>query len=347
MSNKVSTRNIVLAVTGAIVWLIGRQFMRHRGASNLMGQVVLIAGGSRGVGFLMAQEFALQGSKLIICARNQQELERAREDLAQQGADVLAIPCDITKEEQVQQMVNSATAHYGQIDVLVNNAGIITVGPFLSQATKEFEDSMNDMFWGPYYTIKAVLPQMLQRQQGRIVNITSIGGKISVPHLLSYSSAKFALVGFSEGLHAEMAREGIKVVTVVPGLMRTGSAIRAYFLGNKHREEFTLFDILDSLPFISMSAKKAAQQIVQATARGDAEIILSFPAKVAVRLHGLLPGFTSTFFGWIDRLLPKASPGSRGERYTGEQSETTLSQSFLTELNQKAARKYNEIPEQH
>lgn len=340
MSNKVSIGSLIAAAAG--LWFIGRRLMQQRNANNLLEQVVLITGGSRGLGFVMAQEFAQQGAKLIICARDERELESARQQLASQGADVLAIPCDVTNIEQIARMVAQATEHYGQIDVLVNNAGIITVGPLMDQTLKDFEDSMNSMFWGSYHTTRAVLPQMLERKNGHIVNITSIGGKISVPHLLPYDCAKFALVGFSEGLHAEMAKEGIKVLTVVPGLMRTGSPIHAVFKGS-HHAEYALFSILDSLPFISMNARKAARQIVRATQQGKAEITLTIPAKVAVEVHGLLPGLTSIFLGMIDRLLPSTVPMEGLKDYTGEESKTPLSESFLTALNRRAAQEYNEI----
>src|SRR5439155_20746967 len=137
-------------------------------------------------------------------------------------------------------------------------------------------------FWSALYTIEAAVPDMIRRGGGRIVNITSIGGKISVPHLLPYCASKFALVGLSEGLHAELKRLGITVTTVVPGLMRTGSPRNADFKG-QHRAEFTWFNISDTLPVISMSAEAAARQIICACKRGDAEVILSLPAMFGIR----------------------------------------------------------------
>ena len=213
----------------------------HGWGIDLRDRVVLITGGSRGIGLAMAEEFARHDAKLVLCARGEQELARAEQILRPQGADVLTIPCDITDTEQVQRLVDQITEHYGQIDILVNNAGIISAGPIQTLTRRDFEESMNVIFWGMYNVTMAVLPQMLARKSGQITNITSIGGKVSVPHLLSYSSAKFAAVGFSEGLRAELARQGIKVTTVAPGLMRTGSALNTTMKGNKHREEYTAF----------------------------------------------------------------------------------------------------------
>ena len=339
MSSK-RTRNTPTVVTTAKTLFASWRFARRK-AVDMHGQVVLITGSSRGLGLALAEEFALQGSRVVVSARDEQELERARQQLADQGAEVLAIPCDMTQREQVQHLMEQATTHYGRVDILVNNAGIITVGPFLAQTLNDFEDSMNVLFWGPVYTTLAVLPQMLERKSGCIVNISSIGGKVSVPHLLPYSSAKFALTGFSEGLHAELAKEGISVVTVTPGLMRTGSPVNALFKG-QHHAEYTWFSIADSLPLLSMSAKKAAQHIVRATQRRNVEVTLTFPAKMLALAHGTFPQLTINLLSIVNRFLPNAGQTEGFDRSTGKESETPLSQSFLTTLGQKAAQTYNE-----
>lgn len=335
-----STKNNLTVVTD-VGTLLARWRRTQRKAVDMHGYVVLITGSSRGLGLALAEEFALQGARLVLSARDEQELEQARQQLASQGAEVLAIPCDVTRREQVQHLVEQATVHYGRVDILVNNAGIITVGPFLAQTLNDFEDSMNVLFWGPVYATLAVLPQMLERKSGSIVNISSIGGKVSVPHLLPYSSAKFALTGFSEGTHAELAKEGIHVVTVTPGLMRTGSPVNALFKG-KHHAEYTWFSIADSLPLLSMSAKKAAQHIVRATQRHSVEVTLTLPAKMLALFHGVFPQLTIKILSIVDRLLPKTGQAQGFDRSTGKESETSLSQSFLTTLGQQAAQTYNQ-----
>jgi len=297
------------------------------------------------LGMAMAEEFARKGARLVLTARDEQELEEARQQLGQQGADVVTIACDITNREEVQRLIDSTTERFGQIDVLVNNAGVITVGPLMAQTLKDFEESMDIMYWGPFYATMAVLPQMLRRKSGRIVNITSIGGKVAVPHLLPYDSAKFAIVGFSEGLRAELTKEGIQVVTIAPGLMRTGSQINAFFKGN-NRAEYTWFTVLGSIPPLSMSAKRAAQQIVKATERGKAEVILSFPAILMAKFHGLFPGATASILGLVNRFLPGAGPVQGLDRKTGEESQTPISNSFVTALSQKATKEYNQESQQ-
>ncbi len=317
-----------------------RELIQRRKFIELQGKVVLITGGSRGFGLAMAEGFAQEGAKLVICSRESDELARAQAKLQEMNADVLTVECDVTKPEEVQQLIMQATAHYGHVDILVNDAGIISAGPLNTLTRSDFEESMNIIFWGTYNTTMAVLPQMRARGNGRIVNIASIGGKVSVPHLLSYASAKFAVVGLSEGLHAELAQEGIDVITVAPGLMRTGSQVNAVAKGDKHKEEYTLFALIDTLPGSSISVQRAAKQVVRATKRGDTELIISVPAQILARLHGAFPGLITDILTLSTRFLPK---GEGTTRYTGRESETPISESFLTTLGQKSSQEYNEL----
>jgi NAD(P)-dependent dehydrogenase (short-subunit alcohol dehydrogenase family) len=310
---------------------------------DLRGKTVLITGGSRGLGLVMAREFAREGAKVAICARDVEELERARHDLDKRGARVLAVPCDVTERAQVIELVNVVRDHYGRIDVLVNNAGVIQVGPVEVMTIEDYEDAMLTHFWGPLYTTLAVLPEMRARRDGRIVNISSIGGKISVPHLVPYSASKFALVGLSEGLRAELKKDGVVVTTVCPGLMRTGSPRNATFKG-QHRAEYAWFSISDALPVSAMKAERAARQIIAACKRGDAEIILSIQAELAVRFHGLFPGLTADLLALVNRLLPRAG-GIGKRRAKGKDSQSSWSPSLLTALNEKAAMQNNEVAE--
>ncbi len=320
---------------------LGREAMRRWKSIDLQGRVVLITGGSRGLGLAMAEEFAEQGAKLIICSREEDELARASRHLTEFETDILAVPCDVTDSEQVQRLVEQATERFGRIDIVVNNAGVISVGPWQTLTRSDFEEAMNSMFWGTYNTTMAVLPQMVARKSGRIVNITSIGGKVSVPHLLPYCSAKFAAVGFSEGLRAELAKDGVSVVTVAPGLMRTGSYINAFMKGERHQEEYMFFSLLDTLPLTSISAKRAVKQIVNATRRGEAELIITVQAQLAARLHGAFPGLMTDILAVVNRFLPSGE-GAGTARYTGKESETPITQSFLTLLGKQASQQYNE-----
>lgn len=332
-----------LAAVGGLT-LLAKRYRQQQTRLDLTGKVVLITGGSRGLGLAMAEEFGSRGAKIVICARNELDLTHAAEHLRQLGIEALPIPCDIRDRDQVQQLVAQATSHFGHIDVLVNNAGTMIVGPLESQTMDDLEEGMNTMFWGTVYPTWEVMPQMRQRHAGHIVNITSIGGKVSVPHLISYNAAKFAAVGFSEGLHAELAKDGVQVLTVAPGLMRTGSYINALFKG-QYRDEYTLFSLLSSTPLTAMSAGSAARHIVDATRDGKSEVTLTIQAKVLDRFHGLFPGTTANLLGLINRVLPDGYGIPTDEYHLGQDSRTEISESPITTLGRRAARRYNEHPE--
>lgn len=329
----------ILAVAGAAV--LARSAFRRLNAYSFEGKSVLITGGSRGLGLVLARQFAREGARVTICARDEQELARAREDLLKLSAEVFTVQCDVTNNDEVQQMMRAVEERFGRIDVLVNNAGIIQVGPLEVMTFADFEQAMKSHFWGPLQTILAVLPGMRERGEGRIVNVASIGGKISVPHLVPYSASKFALVGLSEGLRAELRKDGILVTTVCPGLMRTGSPRNAEFKG-RHREEYAWFSISDALPLTSISAERAAGKIVEACRQGDAELVISVQAKLAVLFHGIFPGLTADILGMVNELLP--APGGIGTlKVKGKESMSAWSPSWLTLLNERAAVANNEI----
>jgi NAD(P)-dependent dehydrogenase (short-subunit alcohol dehydrogenase family) len=288
---------------GALALAAGRWAWRRRNAESLAGKVVLVTGGSRGLGHLLARLAAAEGAKVVICARDPIELERARLNLLERGAEVLAWPCDVTDPVQVSALVAQAVRRFGGIDVLVNNAGIIQVGPLDDMSLDDFRRAMDVNFWGGVHTTLAVLPLMRPRGRGRIVNIVSIGGKIAIPHLLPYDAAKFALLGFSEGLQAELAKDGIDVVTVIPGLMRTGSTTSAVYQG-RPEEEFEWFTGIAGSRLFSMDARRAARRIVAAMRSGKGELVLGWQAKAARLAKDLFPGLTARVLALAGRWLP-------------------------------------------
>jgi NAD(P)-dependent dehydrogenase (short-subunit alcohol dehydrogenase family) len=329
-----------LGVAGVKLW-------QKRREANLRGQVVLITGSSRGLGLALARAFAREGCCIVLCARDADELQQAQDDMVRRGATAIAIPCDVTDAQQVRDMVETANWQFGGVDILVNNAGVIQVGPLHTATEQDFEDALNTMFWGMLYPIKAVLPQMQARRRGRIVNITSIGGKVGIPHLLPYTCAKFAAVGLSEGLRAELGQQGIVVTTIVPGLMRTGSHLQAEFRGQQDKE-FTWFALGASLPLVSMDAQRAAQQIVQATKRGTAERILSLPANLLGRFHGLFPGTTMNLLQVVNRILPTADNIQPAPPVSGVDLRPRMPSGLfntLTHLGRSAAYRFHQIKE--
>lgn len=312
----------------------------RRQSYNLAGKNVFITGGSRGLGLLLAREFARRGARVAIAARDGEALERATADIRRFGEHVLAIESDITMREEADVAIDRIRQNFGPVDILVNNAGTICVGPLEVMTIDDFRDSLNTHFWGAYFATMAVLPDMRRREQGRIVNISSIGGKISVPHLLPYCVGKFALAGFSQGLRLGLLKDNIRVTTVCPGLMRTGSPRNALFKGN-NEAEYAWFSISDSLPIVSMNAERAAQKILRACIRGKAEVVLSLPAKFAVKFNALFPGITADVMAAANLMLPGAQ-GSDTEIKTGKQSYSEVSPSWVTTLTERAAESNNQ-----
>ena len=225
---------------------------------------VVITGGSRGLGLVMARKLAAQGARLVLLARDEPELDRAKRMLEEEyGAQVLAVRCDVRRQADVRAAVAHILDRLGHVDVLINNAGVIQVGPLEHMEHEDFENAMATHFWGPLHLMLELIPSMRRRGFGRIVNITSIGGRIAVPHLAPYCASKFALIGLSDAVRAELAPHGIRVTTVSPGLMRTGSPVNAQVKG-QHEAEYAWFAIADSLPGFSISAEHAADQILSA-----------------------------------------------------------------------------------
>ena len=310
---------------------------------TLGGQTVLVTGSSRGLGLALAEQFAREGCKLVLCARKEHELARARQRVERSGAEVCAVACDVSRPEQVEHLIRVARQHFGQIDILVNNAGIISVGPLQAQSLEDFREAMDVIFWGTVHPTLAVLPAMIERGRGKIVNITSIGGKVSLPHLLPYNCAKFATVGFSQGLHAELARFGIHVLTVVPGLMRTGSHLNARFKGNQ-AAEYRWFAMGANNPLLSMSAERAARKIVEATRRNQVELTLGWQAKALAGAHDISPGLTAEALGLVNRILPRAAHAVAGSK-SGREIESQSARSPFAKLGRRAAQRYNQIEE--
>lgn len=315
---------------------------RARPKFDFRGKTVLITGGSRGLGLVLARQFADEGARLAVCARDADELLRAKEDLQARGAEVLTVLCDVRNQSEVNRAVETVCNHYGQIDVLINNAGVIQVAPLENQTQKDFEDAMAIHFWGAFYMMDAVLPEMKRRGAGRVVNVSSIGGKVPVPHLAPYCASKFALVGLSGAMRNELIKDNIFITTVCPGLMRTGSPTNATFKG-QNEKEYAWFSISDALPFTSVSAENAAAQIVDAARTGRAELIISPQAKLAAKFNALFPELTSDVAAFAnDNLLPAA--GGIGEKSAlGRDSQSAASPSILTALSDGAAARNNEL----
>jgi NAD(P)-dependent dehydrogenase (short-subunit alcohol dehydrogenase family) len=305
------------------------------------GNAVLITGGSRGLGLILARDLVKEGARVAIAARDQEEIARALNDLAGIGGEVTGILCDVRSREDATRAVEECVKRFGSIDCLINDAGIIQTGPLEAQTEEDFRDAMDTHFWGPYYTMQAAVEHMRSKRSGRIVNISSIGGKVAVPHLAPYCASKFALSGLSSAMNVELAKDGIVVTTVYPGLMRTGSHINAEFKG-QNKKEFALFSIVDALPISSINAERAAAKILQASREGKAELIISVQAKAAAKFNALFPEAMSTILATTNGLLPNAGENGTA-KFKGLESTSALSPSILTAHIDEASRENNEL----
>lgn len=269
------------------------------------GPTVLVTGGSRGLGLELCRAWVSIGARVALCGRDEVALERARAELASNGAAVLALTCDMADPEAVRSLVAAVRERFGDIDVLVNNAASITVGPVELQGRGEMERAMNVTLWGAVHASFEVLPAMRERRSGTIVNVSSIGGRLSTPHLVPYSVAKAALLSFSQGLAAEERRHGIRVLTVVPGFIRTGSETRATYVGDPDKER-GWFELGGRLPVLSTSPDRAARRIVKAVGEGRRELLLTPLAHVVGRLAAVAPTLTALALDATNRMMPPA-----------------------------------------
>ena len=273
---------------------------------TLDDRVVVITGGSTGHGLVAARLAAEGGAKLVIAARNVEELRAVEAELGRGGArDVLAAPADVTDRQQCQRLVERAIERHGRVDILVNNAGIIQVGPMETMTIEDFERAMATHFWGALYCTLAVLPHMRVRRFGRIANVVSVGGKMPLPHLMPYTASKFALSGLTKSLRIELAKDGILVTGVYPSTMRTGGHTHAWIKGNE-QAEYTMFALSDSLPLVSTSARHVAESLWKAVCNGDAEINVGWQAHLRAPLEALLPNWSADSTALIATLLPRA-----------------------------------------
>lgn len=245
-------------------------------------KVVIITGGSSGIGKALAFEFGTKGSKILITGRNQQELAATVQELRNKGITAHSLRADVTLPEDNRKMAEEALGLYGRIDVLINNAGISMRAIFEEVDTAVIKMVMDINFFGVVYATKFCLPQII-KNRGSIVGISSIAGFRGLPARTGYSASKFALNGFLESLRTELLNSGVHVLTACPGF--TASNIRKRSLmqdgsaqGASPRQEEKM-----------MSAEECAIRIYRATVRRKRTLVLTMEGKLAVFLNKWLP----------------------------------------------------------
>ncbi len=285
---------------------------------ELQGKVVVVCGGTRGLGRALARRLLDVGAHVAICGRSRESLEHTRSWLQSGGGSVIAQVCDLRLEDQTRAFFERVRRELGPIDVVVANAATIDVGPVEELTPDDVDAVMTEIFGSAVRATLTALPEMQARGRGSLVFISSIGGRLGVPHLAAYSAAKFAEVGFAEALRAEVARDGVHVLTVAPGLMRTGSHLRARFHGDAERE-LLWFGASAIMPGVSIDADRAASLIVRAIAQRERFLTFTLAARLGLWLHDRFPSAWAGLAALGGRLLPRAANGASASSREGQE----------------------------
>jgi short-subunit dehydrogenase len=265
---------------------------RNKGLEK--GCAAVITGASTGIGralaVLLAQKY---GARLVLNARTQQTLDATAEVVVKHGGQAVTVPGNVGNTELTKVLVETCVEKFGDIDLLVNNAGFAIPGAVTSLVPRDWEEVFAVNFFAPLHATYAALPHFLKKRQGKIVNISSVASKVSFPGSVCYSASKFALTGMSEGMAAELERKGIDVITVCPGWVRT-----EFFVKNSVPEMSnpTLIAQKNDLKglvmkhLLSISSEECACDIEAALRRGGSgEIVSTIPGRLVERLNGICP----------------------------------------------------------
>lgn len=259
-----------------------------------MASTVLITGASQGIGKATALLFAREGYDLILAARERQHLDAVAQEIQQFGRSALVVPTDTRQPEQVEHLVRQAIDRYGVIDILINNAGIYSSGPVEQYSVADWHEVLDTNLWGYIHLIQAVLPHMLSRGQGTIVNLASISGKVPVPYLVPYTTSKFAIAGLTEAMQAELSPKGIQVCGIYPNLIKSDFMERAQFVGTDAQARREQLETVLKAPGIERP-EDVAKAIWSAVQHHREEVLVG-TAKVSKAAYNLLPGAMQWMF---------------------------------------------------
>ncbi|MEL6552348.1 MAG: SDR family NAD(P)-dependent oxidoreductase [Cyanobacteria bacterium J06621_11] len=242
---------------------------------NIKGKIALITGASRGIGRAIAYELAKKGiRRLILVARNANQLHQVADSIRHLGVEAVPVALDLTIPADVSIVMAKAWRDYGDIDLLINCAGVAYQTPFLKACSRQVQVEMATNMMGMYTVTSSIARRMVSRRSGTIVNVSSLMGKVAAPTMATYSATKFAIVGFTRALRMELAPHNVKVLTLLPSLTDTDMA--------KEMQTFK--------GVISMSAEQVAEAFVQGLSQNDSEILVGWQSHLAV---------------WCDRFAPR------------------------------------------
>ena len=262
---------------------------------ELKNRVAIVTGASEGIGAALARHLVEHGARVVLGARSAEKLRALAEHLGEER--VLAVPTDVTEPAQVENLVARAVEHFGGLDILVNNAGVGLYGPIAETNWEHFRHMWEVNFFGAVRCTVAALPH-LKARRGVVVNISSVAGKIPVPYMAGYCASKSALNALSDGLRMELARAGVRVVTICPGTVRTQFRMSAF------RDGKNLPVVFQQQEITGISADAVAQATLRAVQRGQREVVLPFRLRLAAEMRRLFPRLTDSV---VWRLVARGS----------------------------------------
>lgn len=263
--------------------------------TQIKESVVWVTGASAGIGEATAKILAKKGAKLILSARRENELLRVKSELGLSDQEVMVLPLDMTKPESFPEAYEKIITHFGQIDILFNNAGISQRSSVMGTEMKVYKDLMDINFWSTVSLTKLVLPGMLERKKGHFVVTSSLSGKLGSPMRSGYCAAKHALHGFYDSLRSEVANESLKVSIICPGYIKTDISKNALSGdGAKHGK-------MDSNQEQGLSVQECASRIVKAIEKNKSEVYMGGKEVLGVYLKRFFPKL-------LERILLNQSP---------------------------------------
>jgi short-subunit dehydrogenase len=230
---------------------------------ELKDKVVVVTGASMGIGLATARSLAAVGAKVVLAARSTDKLTQLAEELQRDGHDVLVVPTDMRNQAEVTQLIETTVQHYGQIDVLINNAGQAVAGTIAELDLEAYRQVIELNIFGPIYAMQASVPQMRANGGGIIINVSSMVSKMSIPGLGGYASTKAALNMLTNTARGELAADNIRVMTVYPRMTATDFGRNS--IGNRQMRQQQRGNarpdvVIDSAEYVAGKILEAIQQ---------------------------------------------------------------------------------------
>ena len=254
---------------------------------ELRGARVLLTGASRGIGPFIARALAAEGSDLALVARSAEPLEQLAGELRTKGVRAVAVPADLARSEERVRMVRRVEADLGPVDVLVNNAGLEQVGAFVEEPEERIAEIVEVNVIAPMHLTRLLLPAMLERRRGRVVNIASAGGKKAIPYSSVYGGTKAALIEWTSALRIELTGSGVSASAVCPGFVR-GEGM------------FARFGVAPPRTLGSVTPAQVATAVVRVLRTDQPELLVSaVPVRPMLALYQLTPGLAARVLDWF------------------------------------------------